>query len=52
MRIGKCPKCNNEMFIVGMNWNGWREFKCKKCNFTLDNEKLNSINFKQCLKEV
>ena len=38
MRIGKCPKCKKgELFIIGMNWNGWREYKCKTCGFTFDN---------------
>lgn len=52
MRIGKCTKCKGEMYIESSNWNGWRIFKCTKCDFSLDNAKLNSKNFKECLKEL
>jgi DNA-directed RNA polymerase subunit M/transcription elongation factor TFIIS len=52
MRIGKCPNCQGEMFIRSFNWNGWREYKCKKCDYSLDNQDYNHIGFKDCLNEV
>jgi transposase-like protein len=52
MRIGKCPECKKEMYISGMNWDGWRLFKCKNCNYSLNNDHLSSNNFTQCLKEL
>lgn len=51
MRIGKCPKCGGEVYIKEFNWGGWRLFHCKKCNFSLNNERLDSTNFIMCLKQ-
>lgn len=32
MRLGKCPKCKNELYGGDMRWNNWVSAKCK-CGF-------------------